>query len=184
MSSRLSPASCGAGDAGPADAAHASVSTAARRVPFAVSVPTTRSSARRSSARSGELAVDRLPAVGASLEVVLLHDASFGADTDDGPRRPHRHDYHELIWTRCGTGRHLHRRRAGRRSSRGTVTLIGRGQVHVFERAARAARRGRALRRRAAARRRAARASPAGCWAAAAGARSRCRPATSRGWRA
>jgi AraC family transcriptional regulator, transcriptional activator of pobA len=83
---------------------------------------------------SGELAIDRLPAAGASLEVVLLRDASYGAGTDCGPRRPHRHDYHELIWTRCGSGQHLI---DGDVSvvEPSTVTLIGRGQVHVFERA-------------------------------------------------
>jgi AraC family transcriptional activator of pobA len=80
-----------------------------------------------------ELAVDRLPAAGASLEVVFLDDASFGADAE-GARGPHRHDYHELIWTREGTGRHLV---DGEPSpvEPGTLTLIGRGQVHVFERA-------------------------------------------------
>jgi AraC family transcriptional activator of pobA len=95
-----------------------------------VSVATTTPSARH----SGDLAVDRLPEAGASLEVVLLEDASYGADTACGPRRPHRHDYHELIWTRSGTGNHLI---DGEVSivERNTVTLIGRGQVHVFERA-------------------------------------------------
>jgi AraC family transcriptional activator of pobA len=80
---------------------------------------------------SRELAVDRLPA---SLDVLLLEDASFGADTERGPRTPHRHDYHELIWTRCGAGHHLI---DGEVSvvEPNTVTLIGRGQVHVFERA-------------------------------------------------
>jgi AraC family transcriptional regulator, transcriptional activator of pobA len=84
---------------------------------------------------SGDLAVDRLSAeAGASLEVLLLEDASFGADTEHGPRTPHRHDYHELIWTRSGAGQHLI---DGEISvvEPGTVTLIGRGQVHVFERA-------------------------------------------------
>ena len=86
------------------------------------------------SRRPGDLAVDRLPEAGASLEVVLLQDQSYGADTDCGPRRPHRHDYHELIWTRSGTGHHLI---DGEVSvvEQGSVTLIGRGQVHVFERA-------------------------------------------------
>jgi AraC family transcriptional activator of pobA len=78
--------------------------------------------------------VDRLPQAGASLEVVTLEDARFGSDSECGPRRPHRHDYHELIWTREGRGHHLV---DGEVSSvePGTVTLIGRGQVHVFERA-------------------------------------------------
>jgi AraC family transcriptional regulator, transcriptional activator of pobA len=81
-----------------------------------------------------ELAVDRLPEAGPSLEVVQLKNASFGADTECGPRRPHRHDYHELIWTRAGTGHHLIDGEVSTVEPR-TVTLIGRGQVHVFERA-------------------------------------------------
>jgi AraC family transcriptional activator of pobA len=78
-----------------------------------------------------DIAVDHLPEAGPSLEVLLLDDASFGGGAD-GPRPPHRHDYHELIWTRAGTGSHLV---DGERSpvTPGTVTLIGRGQVHVFE---------------------------------------------------
>ncbi|HEX2104202.1 MAG TPA: AraC family transcriptional regulator [Solirubrobacteraceae bacterium] len=81
-----------------------------------------------------EITVDRLPEAGSSLEVVMLHDARFGSDSDCGPRRPHRHDYHELVWTRCGTGRHLIDGEASDVEP-GTITLIGRGQVHVFERA-------------------------------------------------
>jgi AraC family transcriptional activator of pobA len=84
---------------------------------------------------SGDLAVDRLSAeAGAALEVALLQDASFGADTERGPRTPHRHDYHELIWTRSGAGQHLIDGEVSV-AEPGTVTLIGRGQVHVFERA-------------------------------------------------
>jgi AraC family transcriptional activator of pobA len=79
-----------------------------------------------------ELAVDRLPQAGASLEVVTLEDAHFGTDSACGPRRPHRHDYHELIWTRQGRGHHLVDGEASAVSPN-TVTLIGRGQVHVFE---------------------------------------------------
>jgi AraC family transcriptional activator of pobA len=47
---------------------------------------------------------------------------------------PHRHDYHELIWLRRGTGRH---RLDGREihADAGTITVIGRGQVHVFDEA-------------------------------------------------
>jgi AraC family transcriptional activator of pobA len=97
-------------------------------------VATTAPRTRPQPAPSRELAVDRLPEAGASLEVVLLEDASFGADSACGPRRPHRHDYHELIWTRAGAGHHLI---DGEVSvvAPSTVTLIGRGQVHVFERA-------------------------------------------------
>ena len=78
--------------------------------------------------------MDRLSEAGATLEVVLLEDARFGEDADRGPRSPHRHDYHELIWTRRGAGHHLI---DGEVSvvEPNTVTLIGRGQVHVFERA-------------------------------------------------
>ena len=81
-----------------------------------------------------DLAVDRIPETGTSLEVVLLEDARFGADSERGPRRPHRHDYHELIWTRCGSGRHLIDGEASAVEP-STDTLIGRGQVHVLERA-------------------------------------------------
>jgi AraC family transcriptional activator of pobA len=97
-----------------------------------VASATSRTSSQAATSR--ELAVDRLPEAGASLEVVLLQDESFGTGTECGPRRPHRHDYHELIWTRRGEGHHLI---DGAVSvvEPNTVTLIGRGQVHVFERA-------------------------------------------------
>ena len=78
--------------------------------------------------------MDRLPQAGASLEVVTLEDASFGTDSACGPRRPHRHDYHELIWTRRGRGHHLVDGEVSEVRP-DTATLIGRGQVHVFERA-------------------------------------------------
>jgi AraC family transcriptional activator of pobA len=49
-------------------------------------------------------------------------------------REPHRHDYHELVWVRSGSGRHrLDGEPVPVRPQ--TITLIGRGQVHVFERA-------------------------------------------------
>jgi AraC family transcriptional regulator, transcriptional activator of pobA len=70
------------------------------------------------------------------LQVVLLEDASFGSDAPQGRREPHRHDYHELIWTRRGEGEHSIDGE-GFAVRPGTVTLIGRGQVHVFERARR-----------------------------------------------
>ena len=79
-----------------------------------------------------DLAVDRLPEP--SLEVLLVEDASFGTASERGPRRPHRHDYHELIWTRCGTGHHLIDGEVVPVEPN-SCTLIGRGQVHVFERA-------------------------------------------------
>jgi hypothetical protein len=79
------------------------------------------------------LAVRRLPEAGPSLEVILIEDA--GAQVEQAPAPPHRHDYHELIWTRRGLGRHLV---DGERFEAGphTLTLIRRGQVHAFERAA------------------------------------------------
>jgi AraC family transcriptional activator of pobA len=81
-----------------------------------------------------DLAVDRLPVAGPSLTVELFEDDSFGAGTEEGPRRPHRHDYHELIWTREGEGHQLIDGDVFAVEPN-TVTLIGRGQVHVFERA-------------------------------------------------
>lgn len=72
------------------------------------------------------IAVDRLPEAGSSLEVVLLRDARYGSDSRCGPRRPHRHDYHELVWTRSGAGRHLIDGEVSLVEP-GTVTLIGRG---------------------------------------------------------
>ncbi len=88
----------------------------------------------RSGPAADELAVDRLPEAGPSLEVLIAEDWSTGADSERGPRAPHRHDYHELIWTRCGSGRHLIDGEASEVEP-STVTLIGRGRVHVFERA-------------------------------------------------
>jgi AraC family transcriptional regulator, transcriptional activator of pobA len=81
-----------------------------------------------------DLAIDRLPQAGPSVEVLLVEDWTSGAGTAAGPRRPHRHDYHELVFTRCGTGRHLIDGEVSDVEAE-TVTLIGRGQVHVFERA-------------------------------------------------
>jgi AraC family transcriptional activator of pobA len=90
--------------------------------------------AQRRKRVSESITVDRLPQAGASLEILMLRDASFGSGSDGGPRQPHRHDYHELVWTRAGSGRHLI---DGEPSSvePDTMTLIGQGQVHVFERA-------------------------------------------------
>lgn len=64
------------------------------------------------------------------VEVVLLDGASFDAQE---VRDPHRHDYHELIWVRSGLGEHVV---DGRPSpvAPGTITIIGRGQVHQFRR--------------------------------------------------
>jgi AraC family transcriptional regulator, transcriptional activator of pobA len=97
-------------------------------------VGVTRSASDVSVATGRELAVDRLPEGGPAIEVRLVEDASFGAATIEGPREPHRHDYHELIWTRRGEGEHLIDGEVSLVRPR-TVTIIGRGQVHVFERA-------------------------------------------------
>ena len=60
-----------------------------------------------SPARESDLPVDRLPPGAASpVEVLLLEDATFGADAQ-GAREPHRHGCHELFWTRAGAWRHL-----------------------------------------------------------------------------
>jgi AraC family transcriptional activator of pobA len=76
------------------------------------------------------IAYDRLGA-GAAVQALWLEDARIG----EGPvREPHRHDYHELIWVREGTGQHLIDGEAVPVRP-GTVTLIGRGAVHVFEHA-------------------------------------------------
>lgn len=81
----------------------------------------------------GDLVVDRLDGVGDPVEVVLFDGFDVGGDGEP-VREPHRHDYHELIWIRSGSGHHL---LDGRLVPilPGTLTVIGRGQVHVFERA-------------------------------------------------
>ncbi len=81
----------------------------------------------------GRLTVDRLADRHDPVEVVLLDALEVGSD-GDGVREPHRHDYHELIWTRTGSGRHMLDDRPVPVVP-GTITVIGRGQVHVFERA-------------------------------------------------
>lgn len=78
-------------------------------------------------ASRAELPVDTLDDDG--LEVVLLTGANFGGGA---VREPHRHAYHELLWIREGGGEHAidgvrHPVRAG------AITLVGRGQVHVFK---------------------------------------------------
>ena len=75
-----------------------------------------------------DLAVDTLRG-GASVQVVPL--AGMRLDT---VRDPHRHDYHELIWIRSGRGRHLIDGEP-LPVENGTITVIGRGQVHQFQEA-------------------------------------------------
>jgi AraC family transcriptional activator of pobA len=88
---------------------------------------------------TGDLSVDRLAdrigVGGGPLQVVSLVDLRVGADDGADPvREPHRHDYHELIWCHGGTG--VHTIDGEPYTFRpGTVTLIGRGQVHTVQEA-------------------------------------------------
>ena len=65
----------------------------------------------------------------APLQVLAMDGMSVDAAT---PRDPHRHDYHEIVWVREGCGRHSIDGQPVEVLP-GTITLIGRGQVHVFE---------------------------------------------------
>jgi AraC family transcriptional activator of pobA len=78
-----------------------------------------------------EPTVDDLPAEADALEVIALE-----LDRIDGDevREPHRHAYHELIWVREGSGRHLIDGESVEFGAH-TLTVIGKGQVHQFERA-------------------------------------------------
>jgi AraC family transcriptional regulator, transcriptional activator of pobA len=78
-----------------------------------------------------DLTVDDLAAEADALEVRSLELESI--DEDD-VRDPHRHAYHELIWVRDGSGRHLIDGEPVEFGPR-TLTLIAKGQVHQFERA-------------------------------------------------
>jgi AraC family transcriptional activator of pobA len=75
------------------------------------------------------LTLDRLPDPGEPAQVVWLDEQRVGGR---GRREPHRHDYHELIWIRSGSGRHLIDGEP-LPVRENTITIIGRGQVHVFE---------------------------------------------------
>jgi AraC family transcriptional activator of pobA len=78
----------------------------------------------------GRLTVDRL-GEDVAAQVVVLDDFRVG----EGPiRDPHRHDYHEVFWLRSGEGEHLIDGEA-LTVVPGTVTVIGRGQVHQFQHA-------------------------------------------------
>ncbi|RKQ90563.1 AraC family transcriptional regulator [Solirubrobacter pauli] len=77
--------------------------------------------------RPPELELD--PLGPAALEVARFDDHSVTA-----PRHPHRHDFHELFWTAAGVGHHLIDGEPFPVAPH-TVTIVGRGQVHVFERA-------------------------------------------------
>jgi len=81
--------------------------------------------------RDGKLTVDRLPDPTDPVQVQRLTGVRVGPAT---VREPHRHDYHELMWLRSGHGEHLLDGRPLPVRPR-SITLIGRGQVHVFSRA-------------------------------------------------
>ena len=75
---------------------------------------------------SSNLSLDRLEG---AVEVVPLDGLEIGGAR---VREPHRHDYHELVWVRDGEG--AHRLDGGLVPVEPrTLTVIGRGQVHVFE---------------------------------------------------
>jgi AraC family transcriptional regulator, transcriptional activator of pobA len=82
----------------------------------------------------GELPVDRLASAADPVQVVMFDGFDVGVADGEPVREPHRHDYHELVWIRSGSGHHL---LDGQLVPiiPGTLTVIGRGQVHVFERA-------------------------------------------------
>jgi AraC family transcriptional activator of pobA len=79
----------------------------------------------------GRLTLDRLPDPTDPVQVMRMDGMRVDAGT---VREPHRHDYHELLWLRSGHGEHLLDGRPLAVRPR-SLTLIGRGQVHVFSRA-------------------------------------------------
>jgi len=81
----------------------------------------------------GELTLDRLPQRSDPVQVARLTGLQLDG-SGAGVREPHRHDYHELLWLRSGRGEHLLDGRPLAVRPR-SLTLIGRGQVHVFRRA-------------------------------------------------
>ena len=78
-----------------------------------------------------DLTVDDFAAEADALEVRSLELESID---EDEVREPHRHAYHELIWVREGSGRHLIDGEPVDFGPR-VLTLIAKGQVHQFERA-------------------------------------------------
>jgi AraC family transcriptional activator of pobA len=77
------------------------------------------------------LTTDRFPDAGLWITVDFQDDGGGPANVRT-PRSPHRHAYHELIWNRRGTGRHLIDGEP-HVIGPGTMTIVGRGQIHVFE---------------------------------------------------
>ena len=89
------------------------------------------SGAATPAAGDGRLTVDRLPDPTDPVQVHPLERVWLGRED---VREPHRHDYHELLWLRAGHGEHLLDGRPLAVRPR-SLTLIGRGQIHVFTRA-------------------------------------------------
>jgi AraC family transcriptional activator of pobA len=101
-----------------------------RAEPFASPSPSPSTTA----SGDGELPVDRLASAADPVQVANFDHFDVGVADGEPVREPHRHDYHELIWIKEGSGHHL---LDGQLVPiiPGTLTVIGRGQVHVFERA-------------------------------------------------
>jgi AraC family transcriptional regulator, transcriptional activator of pobA len=78
-----------------------------------------------------EPTIDDLPAEADALQVRSIELERIDGDE---VREPHRHAYHELIWVREGSGRHLIDGESVEFGPR-TLTLIAKGQVHQFEHA-------------------------------------------------
>jgi AraC family transcriptional activator of pobA len=78
------------------------------------------------------LPIDKLARPDAMIEVMQFRNTAIGEGAD-GARDPHRHDYHELLWVCSGEGHHRIDG-AVAEFTPGSVTIIGRGQVHVLER--------------------------------------------------
>jgi len=95
-------------------------------VPRAEPVPTV-------APQNGRLTVDRLADPSELVEVITIDGLDVGCENEIA-REPHRHDYHELIRMRSGTGVHAVDDSIVSVAPE-TVTLIGRGQVHVFAQA-------------------------------------------------
>lgn len=90
----------------------------------------------RREGQRAELEVDRLPDPRTPLQVLAVGGVTFDAAgfRTRFEREPHRHDYHELVWTRSGVATHL-LDGALVPIGPGTVTVIGRGQVHLWREA-------------------------------------------------
>ena len=82
----------------------------------------------------GELPVDRLASSADPVQIVMFDGFDIGVADGEPVREPHRHDYHELLWVKEGSGHHL---LDGQLVPvlPGTLTVIGKGQIHVLERA-------------------------------------------------